>query len=331
MLIKRWKECRRSRTTGPTLSVVLVGLLAFAVSAFLSWSRPPLPRVHDEFSYLLAADTFASGRLSQPTHPFWRFFETFHVLHEPRYASKYPPVQGLFLALGQRLTGAPIVGSWIGVAFGCAGVCWMLQGWTRPRWAFLGGILAALHHGIHGGIAGWGTCYSWSQSYWGGGPAMLGGALVLGAWARWTRQATPCAGLLFGLGAAILANTRPFEGMLVCLPIFAILLPRVFRSSPEMSAAAALLSVLGVAVALMAYYNQAVTGSASTMPYSRYEARYNPAPIFAVFQSPKPPPIYHHDVLKRFFQDWCTEQVQRQKTLGGWWRYHREQIGRAHV
>lgn len=327
MLSKRWKACRRFLTAAPVRSVILVGLLAFGVSAFLSWLRPPLPRVHDEFSYLLAADTFAGGRLSRPTHPLWRYFETFHVLHEPSYASKYPPVQGLFLALGMRCTGAPIVGTWISVALGCAGVCWMLQGWTRPRWALLGGVFAALHHGIHGGISGWGTCYSWSQSYWGGGPAMLGGALVLGAYARWRRRATLRAGLILGLGVAILANTRPFEGMLVCLPILATLLSRVLRSSRDTIAAAAAMSVLGVAGVLMAHHNVAVTGSASTLPYSRYEATYNPAPIFAAFHSPKPPPAYHHEVLKRFFVDWCTEQVQRQKTLGGWWRYHRERMG----
>ena len=156
-------------------SIGFVGILAFLVAAFLSWLRPPQPLIHDEFSYLLASDTFARGRLSNPTHPFWPHFETFHVLQLPRYASKYPPAQGLLLAIGQVTTGRPIVGAWLGVALGCAAVCWMLYGWTRPIWALAGGVLAALHHGIQGG-----GCYSWSQSYWGGGPALIGGALVLG-------------------------------------------------------------------------------------------------------------------------------------------------------
>src|SRR5437899_963793 len=51
----------------------------------------PVPRVHDEFSYVLMSNTLASGHVSNPSPPLPEFFDTFHVLVRPVYASKYFP------------------------------------------------------------------------------------------------------------------------------------------------------------------------------------------------------------------------------------------------
>src|ERR1700738_5257376 len=183
------------------------GVIAIRLAA-LPLLHIPVPGIHDEYSYLLMGDTFAHGRLANPPHPMWLSFETFHVNWFPTYSSIYPPAQGAILAVG-KLLGQPWLGVLLSTAAMCSAICWMLQAWMPSRWAFLGGLLAAIKFGV--------ASY-WMNSYWGGAAAAIGGALVLGALARISTRASARNGAVLGLGVAILANSRPYEGMLFCIP-----------------------------------------------------------------------------------------------------------------
>ena len=189
---------------GSGLAVALCALAAVLGAAAVGLaSGVAEPAVHDEFSYLLAADTYSRGRLANEPHPMWKHLEAFHVLQRPTYASKYPPGQGLALMLGTRL-GHPITGVWLTAGFMAAAICSMLLAWFPRRWALLGGVLVALHFG--------------SVGPWGGALAAGAGALVIGAAPRLLRDARVRDALLAGAGLAILAHSRPFEGAVTTLP-----------------------------------------------------------------------------------------------------------------
>jgi hypothetical protein len=280
------------------LSVTVVALVALALrAAALPVLPEPQAYVNDEFSFLLAADTFAHGRLANPPHPLWIHFETFHVIQQPTYASMYPPAQGLLLALGQVTTGHPFVGVWLSMALLCAVLCWMFQGWMSPSWALLGGLMAAVHFGVFS---------YWADSYWGGAAAATGGALVLGALPRIKKSQRVGDALLMGLGAAVLANSRPYEGMIFCLPaaaaltVWAVRGPRPLLRVVAGRVAAPLSIVLGLAALATCYYYWRVTGSPFRMPYQVDRSTYAVAPYF-MWQSPRPEPVYHHPALHDFY------------------------------
>src|SRR5882757_806226 len=187
-----------------TVSWVGRGVLILAARAALLPIWPiPKPSIYDEFSYLLQADTFAHGRLANPAHPLWRFFESIYILQQPTYASRFPPAQALVLALGKVFFGHPWFGVWLSAGLLAAALCWALQGWLPSGWALLGAFI-----GLELCLFSY-----WMNSYWGGSVAAFGGALMTGAWIRITRAKEWRYALHFGIGAIILVLARPFEGL----------------------------------------------------------------------------------------------------------------------
>jgi hypothetical protein len=297
----------------PMLACLVVGVTSVLVNALFSAIRWPVPSIHDEFSYLLGADTFAHGRLTNPSHPMWHFFESFHIIQQPTYASKYPPALSFLLAAAQVVTGTPVVGLWIGMGLASAATCWMLQAWVSRRWAFAGGMLVALHSGM----AIW-----WGQFFWGGAVPMLGGALLFGAWRRMIQKPRVSHGCTMAIGLIILANSRPCEGLIASLPVAAHLVWWFFRTTRANQwlfvsrVAPPLVGLLLLAGAWMAYYNQQVTGDPLTLPYQVHEREYAIAPLFLFQEPPKPLPQFRHKALYDAQDGWFrfTYQPQRSPT-----------------
>jgi hypothetical protein len=300
----KWIEDAGARLAQRKGTVIFGAALVSMVARLLllPLAPVPIPSVHDEFSYLLAADTFAHGRLTNPPHQLWIFLDTFHVLQQPTYASIFPPVQGMALALGQLL-GSPWIGVLLSVAVMCAAVAWALQGWLPARWALLGTLIALLRVDL--------MSY-WVDSYWGGAVAATGGALVIGALPRILRRRSLRDSLLLGVGAAILANSRPVEGLLFCLPVAVVLALRLFSGGGtgfRLKVASALLPailVLGCAAAFMGYYNWRVTGNALLFPHVLVSRIYGGFPVF-VWQRAKPALTYANPQLTGYV-DWARSE-----------------------
>lgn len=252
----------------------LVFALSLALLAgFAAVHEVSAPFVHDEFAYLLSADTFAQGRLTNPPHPLAVHFETFHVLQHPTYQAKYPPGQGLVLALGQVL-GHPVVGVWLSWSLALAAIAWMLAAIVPAAWAALGTLLLLTNPYLF---------LTWGETYWGGAVAAAGGALFLGGLLHLRHRLALIDGLALGAGLFVLGNSRPFEGVVtiaLALGLLVVLVRRRTLAGEGAALTRLVLVPLGAGLALLVawtlVYDQALTGNPFTIPYFNYHPELSP-------------------------------------------------------
>jgi hypothetical protein len=316
--------CRRLRWAidRPVVAATVVALANLGTNlAVAHFAGVPQVHVQDEYGYLLIADTLRHGRLANPTPADPDAFASPHLLLRPTYAAKYPPAQGVALAIGETL-GDPVYGVWIVTAAAAVAVWWMLLAFVPPPWALLGGLVTATHP----------TMAGWGHMYWGGGVAVLGGAVVAGACGRLVdladlsepgtldrlaavpkgrsstveerpfgtaakRRTSPSRhGILLGLGLIVLANSRPYEGLVLSVPLLAMLAWRWRRGVPWRPAVG-LLVVLLAGGAIMAAYNRTVTGSAGQLPIVAYAQQYDIAPKFWFLSQRSSIPAYPNHTM----------------------------------
>lgn len=298
-------------SSGSLICVFLLSISACALFACRGPWHPP--GTHDEYAYLFAADTFAHGRLTNPPPAHWVHFESIHLIVQPSYMAKYPPGQALFLALGWVVFGHPMMGVYLSFALATTAVCWMLQAWLPPRWALLGGVLSILL---------WAPT-NWMNGYWGGAVAALGGTLVYGGLRRLIDQPRLMPSLAMGLGLAILANTRPYEGLVAAMPAIAALILFLVRQRWYASAHFWLAVVLPMFLVLtatacwMAWYNFRVTGDPLRLPYQVHDETYSAAPTF-LWQSPRDElPSYRHESMRGYYVDYELVRFLKKSVLCG--------------
>ena len=325
------------------VSVAIVFFLSISICFVFSLSQGlPYPLIHDEYSYCLAGETFASGRLTNATHPMAEHFETMHVLQYPTNMSKYPPGQGIVLAIGHWI-GHPIFGVWLSLALACAAMCWAMAAVFDVVWASVCCILFAFSMNCTFYLVQIGY---WAQSYWGGSVACLGSALALGSVLWMSRDVNSASASLgrdsasgsriapagcasavlttvFVIGSWILAISRPLEGLMVAVPMVIAMLRLWIKVAMSASCLATLNRLaLPILVGLLGfiwlgYYNAKVTGSPLLLPYTCYQQQYALAPLF-LRQPRNESPGFQNEPMRAFHEEWEVGVYQSQQTWQGY-------------
>lgn len=243
---------------------VATGVLAIAIVWFVWDAVVPVPKVHDENSYLLQADIFARGRWSVPSPPIPEFFEQPHVQVVPSVASKYPPGHALLLSMGALVGFPPLV----------------------PL--LLTGITAALLFALAARLANpWIALLTWT--IWVSAPIVLRfqpsyfsevttSALVLGSWwalLEWREARRRRWLLLLALAIGWGAITRPLTMLAFAIPIGVAVVRDVVRLRLWSDFGLAFLT--GVAVlCILPLWSAKTTGNWRVSPVEQYRKDYLP-------------------------------------------------------
>jgi len=261
------------------LSLAIIGFILSVLYSLDTELSLKAPLAHDEYAYILGADTFLKGRLSNPTPAHWEHFEAYHILMSPTYMSKYPPGQSLQLAVG-KILGHYLIGVWLTVALIGVLLFWLLRSYTSPWLAWL--VTLAYLVQINE--------FEWGSNYWGGSCLTLAGILVFGGSLWMLRYPRLSSAIIIGIGMVLMINTRPFEALIFCglcgISTSAILWgKKQISSKVQMYGATVVLFGL-IGVAITGAYNYRTMGDPFTFPHQRYTETYHPGlSPFTLFES----------------------------------------------
>ena len=268
------------RPAGPTSWLrpvslsILVAFVSLAASIDVGSRFDDLPPAyHDEYSYLFQAETFLAGHVSFPSHEAARLFDQMHVVNEGRFASRYFPGTGVWMAPFVAW-GHPYWGHWLAGA-----CCAVLMFWIgRDLGGDGAGLIAGLLTALSPGMA------LFSNLLVAHHPTLVGlGVFILG-WLRMVRSAGIGWGAIAGAGLTFAALCRPMTAAGVALPFAIYSLWWMWRSAPtrgkRVCALAALTIPLLAGAAALFAYDRAITGNGWTTPYSLYTDIYTPRHVY---------------------------------------------------
>ncbi len=237
------------------------------------------PAYHDEFSYLLQAKTFLDGRLSFPSSPqLPELFDQMHVVNEGRFASRYFPGVGAWIAPFLGL-GHPYWAQWLGGALAAFFTFWAGRELAGNRIGFFSGLLTALAPGIA----------LFDNLLLSHAPTIAALMLFLFAFLRFMRTGRASAAFWAGCGLSFAMLCRPMTAAGFGLPFgiwMLVKLGRGLRQPTSDDGRRLLKSTLCLAAPLVAglillfFYNRAITGNGFLSPYQVYTDTYTPRHVY---------------------------------------------------
>ena len=284
-----WNESPRH--PGSSWKAWLLAVVVASIGAFFSWKTGQQfeglpPAYHDEFSYLFQAETFLAGRWSFPSfEPVPEIFNQMHVLNEGRFASRYFPGTGAWIAIFLHL-GNPWLGHQIAQGFVAMMVFWTGRELANSGTGLLAGVLTALSPGL----------ILFSNLLLAHHPTLIGLTLFLWAFCRMIRTGQALMAVIAGVGLSFAMLCRPMTAAGFAFPFGVAFvwwwgLGRwSLRATEQTSGTSSIRKrsilafglglplVIGFAVAM--WQNFQITGDPLTSPYQLYTDTYTPRHVY---------------------------------------------------
>jgi 4-amino-4-deoxy-L-arabinose transferase-like glycosyltransferase len=279
--------------TAAVLTIVSIAYLYFTAR---HQHRDFSPMLHDEYCYLIQSKMLASGHLWLPKHELSDFFETFHLITDRAYASKYGPGTAMFYApaalLHLPMWVMPLMLSGLAV-----GLMYLLASELFDDSA---GLLAALLL-LSLGIFRRTSIMVMSQA-----PMLALALLAILAFVYWRRQRR--AGWMILIGACVGwgAITRPVDALCIAIPLALGVLFELRQSCNRGRVKFIGLGLIAVSpfLLLQLIYNKGVTGDFKKLPWNYYAQRYDPYDTMS--RGPMDPsfrPMSDLPQVQRFFDE----------------------------
>ncbi|MEZ6124817.1 MAG: hypothetical protein R3C49_16840 [Planctomycetaceae bacterium] len=260
---------------------LLVMSLSLASSAAVGWRTVELqtpdgivsvrmvdlpPAYHDEYSYLLLARTFLSGRLSWPAAPVRPdLFHQFHVLNHHRTVSRYFPWTGLWL-MPFVACSVPVYGHWLAGALAAGFFYLALAACTRLSTALTAGLLMAVSPGLA----------IFSNLLLAHHPTLLALSIFTWSFLRMVQNHSLTAAFVAGIGLSLAMLGRPMTAAGFGLPFGVWLLMLFVRQRLPVRLTIGFAVPLLAAFSTLAVLNDAATGSWRRSAYQEYTELFTP-------------------------------------------------------